>query len=577
MNSFFHKDTSRLYHQREPFFHAAELFLADAAHASLYCIMAIDIDHFKLFNEWYGEAAGDEFLNSIEQFLIDHIQTNDGIAGHIESDNFALLMQNDSQKILHLQEQIIQYVKNYCGNAGFLPAFGIYEISEDSPSVSIMYDRASIALSCVKGNYVKRSYVYQDDMIDKMKNLHKLSAEIQKGFYQDEFIFYLQPQCDMRTKKIIGMEALIRWNHPTRGILSPGTFIPLLENNGFITNLDIYIWDKVCQQLRAWLDAGYHPVPISVNISRVDIFSIDIPKHFQALIKKYSIPPELLHIEITETSYAEEYSLITSMVTELQKSGFSVFMDDFGSGYSSLNMLQDVSINVLKIDMRFLNPSHANLQKSTGILAAIIRMARLMNLDSIAEGVETESQATALLEMGCRYAQGYYYYHPLPIAEAEALLKQEELLSFPSQDSSVKKLHLTDFLNENIFTETLISNLLGAIAVYDIYEHQAELLCINEQYQHLFQIDADSLKEHHHQFLSSLQPEDYHNVLRIFEHARKNPLNGAEGVIRKLQSDGSFLWLHLRAFLIREQDGHALFCVAVIDVSHPDIFPTQSL
>jgi len=213
----------------------------------------------------------------------------------------------------------------------------------------MMYDRAAIALNSVKGNYAKRIGWYDPGMKQKMENDQILLSEIQSALEKREFIFYVQPQCNMLTGKIIGLESLVRWRHPLRGLISPGEFIPLLEQNGFITYLDIYIWEMVCRQLNSWAKAGKKLIPISINMSRMDIYAIDVVEKFKELVDRYEIDPRYLEIEITESAYAEDDDKMQRVLEDLRRAGFPVFMDDFGSGYSSLNMLKDVNVDVIML------------------------------------------------------------------------------------------------------------------------------------------------------------------------------------------------------------------------------------
>lgn len=416
-------------YRRSVFLGKAEEFLKQV-HDVRYCLMAIDIEHFKLFNEWYGRDAGDEFLANIGLHLKEAQEEHHGIAGYMGDDDFCIILPDDRAVIMELQNQIMGYVKRYAGNAGFLPAFGVYEIEDKTLAVSMMYDRASVALSSVKGNFAQRVNWYDAGMMRKMEEDHKLLNEVQRALDEEQFTFYAQPKCDMNTGKIVGLESLVRWDHPVRGVISPGDFIPLLESNGFITNLDLYIWERVCRCMRAWLDKGHKAIPISVNVSRIDLYTLDVAACFRRLAEKYELEPRLLEVEITESAYAEEYKAISEVVAELRRDGFTVLMDDFGSGYSSLNMLKNVNVDILKIDMKFLEADKHNESKGMEILEAIIRMAHLMEMRIIAEGVETKEQVEMLLDMGCAYGQGFYFYRPLPIAVFEALLEDESNIEF---------------------------------------------------------------------------------------------------------------------------------------------------
>lgn len=550
-----------------PFFDRARQFLEQRPQEHFFMI-AIDIEHFKLYNEWYGEEEGDRFLIKISEHLIKMETTRDTIAGYMGGDDFVIIQPQDSELLKELEEEIKCYARQYGGNAGFLPAFGIYCIEERDITVSTMYDRAIIALNSVKGNYAKRMGWYDPGMKRKMENDQVLLSEIQTALENKEFIFYAQPQCNMLTGKIVGMESLVRWNHPKRGIITPGEFIPLLERNGFITHLDIYIWEMVCQQLSIWIKSGIVPVPVSVNMSRMDLYGINVVETFKELAEKYEIDPKLLEIEITESAYAEDYDLIRKVVEDLRRAGFPVFMDDFGSGYSSLNMLKDVNVDVIKIDTKFLDMNENSIKRGMGILETIVRMARVMQFKVIAEGIEEKEQADFLINIGCIYGQGYYYYKPMAVKDVEVLLKNEKNLDYRGiQARQMKQLKLEDLFNEDITSEAMLNNMLGAIALYDVYEDRCEVLRVNEEYYRITGDNPVDGGDRGKFMLHKVYKDDIDWVLRIFENAYKNPVHGAEGIFRRYRLSGELMWVHLRVFFLREQDEHRLYYGTVQDAT----------
>ncbi len=550
-----------------PFFEKAEQLLEKRPDAE-YMMVAIDIEHFKLFNEWYGEEEGDRFLIKIGKHLKSVELLYDSIAGYMGGDDFVIILPEDISILKGLEKEINNYVRQYGGNAGFLPAFGIYRIEDSSLSVSMMYDRAAIALNSVKGNYTKRIGWYDPGMKQKMEKDQLLLSEIQRALEKREFIFYLQPQCNMLTGKIIGLESLVRWHHPHRGIISPREFIPLLEQSGFITNLDIYIWEMVCRLLNTWIKAGKKLIPISVNMSRMDIYAINVAKKFKELVSKYGIDPKYLEIEITESAYAEDDDKIRSVLEDLRRAGFPVFMDDFGSGYSSLNMLKDVNVDVIKIDTKFLDMNENSQSRGMGILETIVRMARVMQMKIIAEGVERKEQVDFLRNIGCIYGQGYYYYKPIPVEEAELLLMQEGNVDYGGiQARQPGQLKLEDLFNENITSEAMLNNMLGAIALYEVYEDQCEVLRVNQEYYRITGDNPAEMEERRWFLLNRVYKDDMDWVLNIFENAYSNPLRGGEGIFRQYRPGGELVWVHLRAFFLREQDDRRLYYGSVRDAT----------
>ena len=553
---------------REPFFSQTEAFLhVNGVLPGEYCLAAIDIEHFKLFNEWYGQDAGDRLLGEIGAHLTKMRQESGGIAGYMGGDDFAIVLPNKEEILENLKRRITGFVRAYGGHTGFLPAFGFYAIDDIELSVSLMYDRAILAQETVKGNYAVRSAFYSSDMKTRLENNHVLLAEVQAGLERNEFIYYLQPKCNLNTGKIVGLESLVRWKHPTKGIVAPGYFIPVMESNGLITELDKKVWEQVCQTLQSWMKTGHRVIPISVNVSSVDIYAIDVVDYFKKLVRKYELPTEYVELEITESAYVEEYNVITGVAEELRNAGFTVLMDDFGSGYSSLNMLKDVNVDVLKIDMKFLKMDENTMGKGMGILEAVTRMANIMGLRMIAEGVETKDQINYLLNMGCIYGQGYFFYKPLPVEEIKALLLDENNVDYRGiQARKIEHVRFKELFQSELASDSILNNILGPIAIYDVCGDNVELVQVNDKYCLLIGQDPVDLAENV-QVLEDIYPDDRRKMQNIFQRAFQRLAEGAEGTVRRRRKDGQYMWINIKAFFLREQDGHQMFYGAVRDVT----------
>ena len=255
--------------------------------------------------------------------------------------------------------------------------------------------------------------------MDQLLDEHALLHDVEAALERREFEVYFQPKCNMLTEKVVGAEALARWRHPTRGLIPPSSFIPLFERNGFIKQLDLYIWEETARRLRRWIDMGHRPLPVSVNISRTDILTMDVCAALEEILRRYRLEPSLLELEITESTYVNQPEAVIRTVERLMRRKFTILMDDFGSGYSSLNMLNNVNVDILKLDMRFLEH---NGQKSKDILESVVHMSKWLDLPLIAEGVEYQWQVDFLKELGCVYAQGFFFYRPMPAEDYEALL-----------------------------------------------------------------------------------------------------------------------------------------------------------
>lgn len=533
-----------------------------------HCMISIDIEHFRLFNKFYKREQGDILLKDIADCLNNIRKKHSGVTGYLSGDNFGALIPYEQNLIDEMRKSITEIVRKWNRTVGFLPAFGVYPIVDTTVPAATMYDLATIAMSQVLGNYTNRISIYSSLMNEKVEEEILFLSEIQDGLDKEEFTFFIQPQCDISTGKIVGGESLVRWKHGLKGYIPPGMFIPVLEKNGFIATLDCYLWDKVCQWLRSWIDRGYHPVPISINISRIDIFSMDVPAYLKELLEKYDLPAKLLKVEITESAYAESNDKIFRTVKQLRDANFLVMMDDFGSGYSSLNMLKSVAVDVLKLDMRFLDIKDQEEEKGISIIESVVNMARQLHIPIVVEGVETQKQEAFLLKMGCRYTQGYYYYKPMSIEDFEKLASDERNLDFDGiWCRQTESMHVREFLDSNLFNDTTVNNILGAAAFYDMYENNIEITRVNEHYFRLAGIPYKEEIDYNKKFWNHVRDDDRNVLFSAFAQAYENPAMGAQCYIHFLRSDGTTLWVYIRLFFLREKDGHKIFYGSLTDMT----------
>lgn len=388
-----------------------------------YAMIVMNISRFKVLNDIFGLKAGDRLLCFIANYMKNNFNSNITF-GRLQSDNFAICAPANKKNIISLIEDIEKNIAKYPLDFNIIVNFGVYLIEKYDECVSLMCDKASIALATIKGNYVNRYEFYDGNMRKDLMKQQELINDMKLAMQNGEFNIHIQPQVEYKTGKIVSGEALVRWNHKVKGVISPYLFISLFEENGFITKLDKYIWELTCKTIRRWMDEGKEVVPISVNVSRVDMYDYTLNEYLNNLVKKYKLPSGILKLEITETAYMENSKQLIDIVNELRKSGFKVLIDDFGSGYSSLNMLKEVHVDSLKLDRSFVQDSNIN-KNSECILTAVIYMAKSLNLPIIAEGVETKEQADFLGELGCEIIQGYYYSKPLSVEDFENLINNK--------------------------------------------------------------------------------------------------------------------------------------------------------
>lgn len=386
-------------------------------HDTTFYLICSNIKDFKFINEIFGMEKGNQVLLK-QAKLMSSNPSERTICARLMNDRFALCMPREEFDENRVADSIRELQHEFSGNSFHLHTYmGVYEIRDRDEAVRIMVDKANIAADTIKNDFDCCVAYYDGHLLEISIEQRRLLGEFEPALQKDEFAMYLQPQvnCDGVAK---GAEALVRWVHPSKGILTPYAFIDILENAGLIYKLDLYIWEKAAQKLAEWKEKGYGSYHISVNISTKDFYIIDIYETFTGLISKYDIPASKLHLEITETTLMTDFEKNMNIIHKLQDVGFRVEIDDFGSGYSSLNMLKDISADVLKIDMGFLRESE-NEVKGQDILESIITLASKIGMDVITEGVETKKQLDMLTMMGCHEFQGYYFSKPVPVSEFE--------------------------------------------------------------------------------------------------------------------------------------------------------------
>ncbi|MDD4509391.1 MAG: EAL domain-containing protein [Oscillospiraceae bacterium] len=469
-----------LYSRNSFFMKAGELIAA--REPGYYVLACFDVDGFKVINDQYGTDKGDEVLRHIAETFRNGFEPEGGVCCRITADNFAVLYPcrfMDSERLAEIRRKAAEF-----GGLTMPISFSIgrYIVDDPSLSVSAMYDRAVLAKATVKGRYDVHIGQYDESMRSRLIHERQIVTEMHAALTAGQFEVWFQPQVNHISGALVGAEALVRWRHPTSGLLvPPGEFIPVFERNGFIYEMDKYIWEQVCILLRKWLDAGQSPLPVSVNISRYDMFRDDFFDVLTELVEKYNIPIELLRLEVTETAFAKTAEQIITIVKRLIDYGFTVEIDDFGSGYSSLNTLKDVPAQVLKLDMKFLENS-GDTARGGNIVESVVRMAKWLNMTVIAEGVETTAQADYLKSIGCYYVQGYLYAKPMPVAEYETLASKAD------KEPEMMALETVAALDNNAFwdpesMETLIFNsYVGGACVVEYHNGKAEILRANDRY-----------------------------------------------------------------------------------------------
>ena len=387
--------------------------------------VVLNIDHFHSVNALNGREFGDRVLGIIGDGIRAFLADSNGIASRFEGDRFAILCepQTDYQALL---DKIQTRVNEASHIAGIRLRMGVAPWREGVDPVTL-FDRARAACGMVRGNYKSHLMIYDEEMYRRELLNQRLVNDLVRAVEERELKVFYQPkynvQCD--PPRLSSAEALIRWNHPELGLVSPGTFIPLFESNGQISTVDHYVWNEAARQIAEWREKFGVTLPVSVNLSRVDVFDPSLEERLESLVERYSLDHKALKLEVTESAYTENAEQMIELINRLRGRGFEIEMDDFGSGYSSLNMLSSMPIDVLKMDMKFVR-NIVQSEKDFRLVGVVLDIARYLKVPVVAEGVETEEQLNMLKEAGCDLIQGYYFSRPVPPEEFEPLIVREK-------------------------------------------------------------------------------------------------------------------------------------------------------
>ena len=388
--------------------------------------VSINIDRFHLVNEIYGRDFGNKVLLTLSEAIRDYAHDNEGIAARGAADDFYMYM-NRQEDYATLESRIDNALSKLARTVHIKVRIGIYTCPADGQDMENRFDRSRLAANTLRGKFNQTIAYFDSDLQHKVFYSERLINDIHEGIARKQFEVYYQPKYGISgDKPVLKMaEALIRWNHPEFGMVAPYDFISLFEENGLIQMLDQFVWREAASRIRYWKDKFGVTIPVSVNVSRIDIYDPQIEDKINGLVDEYGLSPEDLHLEITESAYSDNAEQLIQVVENFRKKGFLIEMDDFGAGYSSLNMLANLPIDVLKLDMKFIQDIHTD-EKCLRMVQLIMDIARFLKVPVVAEGVEVEEQCRLLKDMGCQLIQGYYFSKPVPAAEFEKFITRTE-------------------------------------------------------------------------------------------------------------------------------------------------------
>lgn len=461
-------------------------YMLDKAPDKEFAILVLDIERFKVINEMFDMEKGDKVLKAVATILTEFVGRVGGRYGRIGSDRFVCCFPKetfDEEEITTslsfvISEKDLKYRVYIKG--------GLYYVEDNAIDVIKMCDRALIALKEIKGHYSQTIAVYSKGAKNDLVESQQLLSDMDSALANKEFKLYIQPVYRLKDNKMVSGEVLVRWQHPKHGLLFPGKFIPLFEKNYVVSKLDKYIWEEACILIREMMDSG-SVMPLSVNVSRVDLVVEDVAGIFVGLVEKYNIPAEYLKVEITESAYIDNPEKMVNTIRILKEHGFTVLMDDFGAGYSSLNTLKDLSFDVLKIDKKLIDEVDVS-DKGGSVVMSIIRMARWLGMQVVAEGIEKCTQANILRMIGCDYLQGFLYSKPVDVPT---------FLKIKGGKVTIANMQMVDTLTmesiysaKDMYTRVFLEELIGPLMMIELEDDKIRFIESNEAYSKKYENPA---------------------------------------------------------------------------------------
>lgn len=552
--------------------------LIDSNPRKTFVIVRWDIDNFKLYNDLFGTAEGDAILATIGNMYRDNM--SDILVGNLGGDNFALCMESNKFKKQEQLEYIANMLSVISENYKLTFHMAAYKVTDTSLDISVICDRTVLAVKSIKSTDTRFVW-YEDSMRDAAVKEQDLISEIRAALVNGEFTFYVQPQFNQMTMELVSGESLIRWIKPDGTMVPPGEFVPLMEKTGLITRADQIIWEQTCAFLSKRKHEKKKTVPIAVNISRKDFFNPNLVDVIIELTKRYNIDPELLDLEVTESAYIENKDVIFDTIKKFQSHGFKVKMDDFGAGYSSLNTLKHVPVDMIKLDMDFLS-FNANDEsaafRSGVILDSVIRMAHWLGLPVIAEGVETAKQAEFLKTIDCAIVQGYFFSKPLPQDEFEALLDSAKIGKVKSLFNVSENFDNYDFWNPDNQTSLLFNTFIGSAGIIEYYKERLQALRLNTNFYNELRLPADAIDFTKQDLFDIMCKDDHDKVRKLLE---KAGTSSQEFVIEcrflpALPTKQKYIWLRLKLRRLAHTDLRSVFYVSVENITRRKLLEAKN-
>lgn len=541
-----------------------------------WCVVDICIENYKHFADWYGMESAHLLLSRIAEALRENCNAEGGHPGYIGQAEFCLIIPYDEKQLRALYDKISEVIASMSHIDSFCPLMGIALIDDTGSDLLEFINKAALTVDSVKGTSGEHIRIYEDEQHRKNEYEYRILDQFQHAIENGEISFFLQPQVRVSNGKIVSAESLARWQLPDGSWNSPGDFVPVLEKYGIVSKLDKYIWESVCIYQSNRLKVGKPLLPISINVSQIDIRSFDVPAFLEGLMKKYALPASCLEIEITESAYSDNIVIMQDVVSRLHELGHIVLMDDFGSGYSSLNMLRSINVDVIKLDAQFLRISSGEERKGISIIESIVNMTNNLTTPIIVEGVEKEEQIDYLKGLGCQYMQGYYFYRPMPPEQYDMLIDDSEKADLSGfRFKANQQLHIREFMDENIYSDYMLNNILGPVVFYNLHGDDIDIVRFNEQFFDLVGISVEEFEIRRHGIQKYMPESDQKELLRLLNEAEVHLDVGARGNVRAIRPSGAVVWMSMHLFFINEDAGGKKFYASCHDITEMQVATSE--
>lgn len=457
-----------------------------------YALIQWDMGRFRVFNDMFGYEEGDELLKYMGIKMKEHIGDT-GDCSRVFADHFYACIPNEGMNVEHFIEKMKKYLNEYKKDFEIVPYFAIYPITNPNESKQKICNNVRLTMIEAKNNLYSHTAFFNVENRKKTLSEQEILEEMKTALKNKEFVCRLQPKFSLTNGDLNGAEALAVWQHPSKGEILPSDFMQVIEVSGFITTLDRYLWEQVCMKLKEWIDKGYSVYPISINISRVHLYNPQLVDELLKLIRKYTLAPHLLQIELMENYYSIDPDQLVLVTKKLQDNGFSVSVDDFGTGNSSFNMLNHLPVNEIKIDKGFIDSIEKNDQ-GRKMVKSIVKLAEMVNIPVVAEGVETEKQVEFLRSVRCDYAQGFYFSKPVDFDTYEDLYLKDNYERIVDDSDVFTQADIDEFWSPGMMIDLMYNNIVSSMGIFEYKDDTIKVLRANNGYFRIMGCDLKTFR-----------------------------------------------------------------------------------